>query len=275
MHEAMENQTVSIAKANIQATLIARTTVLAAANPKFGRFDPYETIAKQIDLPPTLISRFDLIFPIKDIPEIERDEKMATHMLSLHQNPLAIQQDIPTSLLKKYLAYARQKIEPKLTDSALEEIKEYYVKMRKMGSSEETAIKSIPITPRQLEALVRMSEASARVRLSDKVMKKDAARAIRLLEYCLRQVGFDKETGKIDIDRITTGISASQRSHIVLIKDVIVDLEGKIGKTIPIEDVIEAAKEKGVDPDTTEEVIEKLKRAGDIFEPRHGFISRI
>jgi replicative DNA helicase Mcm len=275
MHEAMENQTVSIAKANIQATLIARTTVLAAANPKFGRFDPYETVGKQIDLPPTLISRFDLIFAIKDLPETERDEKMATHMLSLHQNPQSIMQEIPTLTLKKYIAYARQKIEPKLTDSALEEIKDYYVKMRKMGSTSESAVKSVPITPRQLEALVRMAEASARVRLSDKVTKKDASRAIKLLEYCLTQVGFDKETGKIDIDRITTGISASQRSHISLIKDIIVDLEGKIGKTIPIEDIIEEAKNKGVDAETSEEVIEKLKRAGDIFEPRHGFVSRI
>jgi replicative DNA helicase Mcm len=184
-------------------------------------------------------------------------------------------QEIPTLTLKKYIAYARQKIEPKLTDSALEEIKDYYVKMRKMGSTSESAVKSVPITPRQLEALVRMAEASARVRLSDKVTKKDASRAIKLLEYCLTQVGFDKETGKIDIDRITTGISASQRSHISLIKDIIVDLEGKIGKTIPIEDIIEEAKNKGVDAETSEEVIEKLKRAGDIFEPRHGFVSRI
>jgi replicative DNA helicase Mcm len=275
MHEAMENQTVSISKANIQATLIARTTVLAAANPKFGRFDPYGIVSEQIDLPPTLINRFDLIFPIKDLPEPERDERMATHMLSLHQNPQAIHQEIPTNLLKKYIAYARQKINPLLTDSAMSEIKDYYVKMRKSGSTEGSGVKSVPISPRQLEALVRMSEASARVRLSDKVTKKDALRAIRLLEYCLSQVGFDKETGKIDIDRITTGISASQRSHISLVKDIIVELEGKIGKTIPIEDIIQEAKNKGIDAETAEEVIEKLKRAGDIFEPRHGFLSRI
>jgi len=275
MHEAMENQTVSIAKANIQATLIAQTTVLAAANPKLGRFDPYGIVSEQIDLPPTLINRFDLIFPIKDLPEEEKDGKMADHILNLHQNPNSIQQEIPTLLLKKYIAYAKQKIKPVLTDSSIVEIKNYYIKMRKSGSSEESAIKSVPITARQLEALVRMAEASARIRLSDKVMKKDALRAIRLLEYCLSQVGFDKETGKIDIDKIATGISASQRTYIVLVKDIIVELENKLGKTIPIEDVIQEAKNRGVDSDTAEEVIEKLKRAGDIFEPRHGFISRI
>jgi len=275
MHEAMENQTVSISKANIQATLISRTTVLAAANPKFGRFDPYEIISNQIDMPPTLINRFDLIFPIKDLPEEEKDKKLALHMLSLHQDPKSIEEEIPTTLLKKYIAYARQKVNPKLTDSALNEIKDYYVKMRTISSSEESAIKAVPISPRQLDALVRMAEASARVRLSEKVTKKDALRAIKLLEYCLNQIGFDKETGKIDIDRITTGIPASQRGHISLIKDIINDLEEKIGKTIPIEDVTEEARDKGIDPDKVDEIIEKLKRAGDIFEPRHGFISKI
>ncbi len=275
MHEAMENQTVSISKANIQATLISRTTILAAANPKFGRFDPYEIVARQIDMPPTLINRFDLIFPIKDLPDKTKDEKLATHMLRLHQDPQAIEEKIPTSLLKKYIAYARQKIKPKLTDSALNEIKDYYVKMRSAGSAEESLIKAVPISPRQLEALVRMSEASARTRLSNKVSKKDAFRAIGLLEYCLRQVGFDKETGRIDIDRITTGISASQRSHISLIKEIINDLESKIGKTIPIEDITEGAKNKGIDSDKVDEIIERLKRSGDIFEPRHGFVSKI
>lgn len=275
MHEAMENQTVSISKANVQATLIARTTVLAAANPKFGRFDPYEIVSTQIDLPPTLINRFDLIFPIKDLPEEARDKKMAHHILSLHQNPMAIEEEISNELLKKYIAYARQKVHPILTDAALEEIENYYVKMRKAGGSEESAIKSVPISARQLEALVRLSEASARIRLSDKVLKKDALRAIELLEYCLNQVGFDKETGKIDIDRISVGISASQRSHITLVKEIITELESKIGKTVPIEDVVELAKTKGLDAEKVDEVIEKLKRAGDIFEPRHGFISKI
>jgi replicative DNA helicase Mcm len=275
MHEAMENQTVSISKANVQATLIARTTVLAAANPKFGRFDPYEILGNQINLPPALINRFDLIFPIKDLPDEARDLKLAEHMLSLHQNPKSLEEEIPTDLLRKYIAYAKQNIHPHLTDSAFDEIKNYYVKMRKAGSSEESSIKSVPISPRQLDALVRMSEASAKVRLSDKVTKKDAQRAVKLLEYCLNQVGFDKETGKIDIDRITTGISSSERSHIHVIKDIINELENKIGKTIPIEDITEAAKNKGIDPEQVDEIIEKLKRSGDIFEPKHGFLSKI
>ncbi len=274
MHEALEQQTVSISKANIQATLLARTTVLAAANPKFGRFDPYGIIADQIDLPPTLINRFDLIFPIKDLPDETRDERMASHMLNLHQSPDIEEPEVTTELLKKYISYARQRIQPVLTDSALQEIKDYYLRMRATVSGEE-GIKAIPISPRQLEALVRLSEASAKVRLSDKVTKTDSKRAIELIEYCLMQVGFDRETGKIDIDRIATGIPASQRSYILTIKEIINELENKIGKTIPIDDIVDEAKLREIDEDKVEEALEKLKRSGDIFEPRRGFLSRI
>ena len=274
MHEALEQQTVSIAKANIQATLISRTTVLAAANPKFGRFDPYGIIAEQIDLPPTLINRFDLIFIFKDIPEETKDEKMASHILKLHQEPDLYEPEIPTEFLRKYIAYVKQKIEPSITDDALQEIKDFYLKMRASGGAEE-GIKAIPISARQLEALVRLTEASAKLRLSDKATKKDAKKAIELVEYCLIQVGFDRETGQIDIDRIATGISASQRSHISVVKEIISDLENKIGKTIPIEDIIEEAKEKGIAEEKVEEVLEKLKRVGEVFEPRRGFLSKI
>ena len=274
MHEALENQTVSISKANIQATLIARTTVLAAANPKFGRFDPYGIIADQIDLPPTLINRFDLIFPIKDIPEEIRDERMAKHILTLHQAPDVQEPEIPTNLLRKYIAYARQKVHPKLTDGALDEIKNFYLSMRKSGSGE-GGIRSIPISARQLEALVRLSEASARSRLDDRVTRKDAKKAVELLDYCLMQVGFDRETGKIDIDRIATGIAATSRSHIMVLKDVITELETKLGKTVPIEDVVAEAKSRGLDEDKVEEALERLKRSGDIYEPRRGFVSKI
>jgi replicative DNA helicase Mcm len=274
MHEALEQQTVTISKANIQATLRAETTVLAAANPKFGRFDAYELVGKQIDLPPTLINRFDLIFPIKDLPDKDNDEKMAGFILDLHQNTSAKDTEIETDLLRKYIAYARRNIRPKLSDGAIEEIKQYYITMRGSGTTEESAVKTIPITARQLEALVRLAEANAKLRLSDKVTRRDAKKAIELLDYCLMQVGLDKETGKIDIDRITTGITAAQRSTISVIREVIVELENKIGKTIPVDDIVKEAEEKGVKADKVDEAIEKLKRSGDLFEPRRGFIQR-
>ena len=274
MHEALEQQTVSISKANIQATLIARTTVLAAANPKFGRFDPYGIIAEQIDMPPTLINRFDLIFAIKDLPDEIKDEKMASHILKLHQTPDIFEPEISTEFLRKYIAYAKQKITPAINNDALREIKNFYLRMRASGGTEE-GIKAIPISARQLEALVRLAEASAKLRLSNEAAIEDARRSIDLVEYCLMEVGFDKETGKIDIDRIATGISASQRSNIIVIKEIIADLENKVGKTIPIDDIIEEAKNKGITEEKIEEVLEKLKRVGEVFEPRRSFISRI
>ena len=146
--------------------------------------------------------------------------------------------------------------------------------MRDSGG-EEGGIKAIPISARQLEALVRLTEATARLRLSNKATKQDAKRAIELVDYCLMEVGFDRETGKIDIDRIATGISASQRSHISVVKEIINDLESKVGKTIPIDDIIEEAKSRDIAEEKVEEVLEKLKRVGEVFEPRRGFLSKI
>lgn len=276
MHEALEQQTVSISKANIQATLRCETTVLAAANPKFGRFDPFEILSKQIDLPPALISRFDLIFPVRDLPDRAKDEKLASFLLTLHKEQAGKEGIIEPEQMKRYIAFARQRCHPRLTEAAVNEIKEYYVKMRGGDDSgEQQAIKAVPITARQLEALVRLSEASARVRLSEKVTKMDAQRAIELVHYCMQQIGLDPDTGKFDMDRVMTGISASQRSHISIIKELIQELEAQVGKVIPIEDVVREAGIKGVAEDTAHDVIEKLKRGGDIYSPKHGFISRV
>ncbi len=275
MHEALEGQTITISKANIQATLRAETTVLAAANPKYGRFDPYDILSKQIDLPPALISRFDLIFPIKDLPEEKKDTNMAMFILGLHQDPNMGNPAIDTEQIRKYLAYARKNISPVLTDEAVEEIKRFYVQTRNASSQEEAGARSVPITTRQLEALVRLSEAASKIRLGEKVTLKDAKKAIDLLNYCLAQVGMDPETGKIDIDRITSGISSSTRNRISTIKEIIAELENKFGKTIPIEEVIKEAKNNKMEESDVEEIIDKLKRGGDIFEPRRGLIQRL
>ena len=137
MHEALEQQTVSISKANIQATLRCETTVLAAANPKFGRFDPYGSIATQIDLPPALINRFDLIFPIKDLPDKIKDEKLAGHILDLHRNPDVEEAVIPTEILRKYFVYARQNAKPKLTqgDRKSTRLNSSHIPLSRMPSS--------------------------------------------------------------------------------------------------------------------------------------------
>ena len=269
------HNTISIAKANIQATLRCQTSVLAAANPKLGRFDPYTPIASQIDLPPPLINRFDLIFPVRDIPNKERDEKIASHVLELQQKSGKIESPIDPKLLRKYIAYAKQNVKPILTDGAVEEIKRFYVDLRNKGQVSEGEIRPIPISARQLEALVRLSEASAKVRLSKEVKRKDAKRAIEILTNCLMQVGIDPETGKIDIDRISTGITATQRSRIVVIREIIKELDQNYNKLIPIEAIIEEAKKKGYSEDQVEDALEKLKREAEIYSPKQNFVSKL
>ncbi len=272
LHEAMAQQQVTISKANIQATLRAQTSILAAANPKLGRFDPFQPIAQQIDLPPALINRFDLIFPVRDLPSKEVDEKIALHILE--QDFKGKAPEIPTDFMKKYVSYCKH-IDPKLTKQAIQEIKNFYVGLRNSGGPSEGKIKPIPISARQLESIIRLAEASARIRLSEQVTQADAQRAIRLVTFCLTQVGIDPETGQIDIDRISTGITANQRSRISVIREIIDHLEKKVGKSIPIEDIVTEAGEKGLSESQVEEVIERFKREGYIFEPKRGQLSKL
>ena len=272
MHEAMEQQTITVSKANVQATLRAETSVLAAANPKFGRFDPYQSIAQQIDLPPTLINRFDVIFPLRDLPNREKDELIATHVLYEHQK-LGEEMLIPRDLLRKYVAYAKQRIRPMLTDEAVDEIKRFYVELRNMPISAEGAVRPIPISARQLQALIRMSEASAKMRLSETVDPEDSKRAIEIMKYYLMQVGYDYESKTFDIDRGTGGMAASQRNKVFTVRDIIIQLESRMGKMIPVEE-IEKELENKLTKDEIEEAITKLDISGVIFRPRKGYVGR-
>jgi replicative DNA helicase Mcm len=133
---------------------------------------------------------------------------MAEFILNMHQQTTEIVSPVDSEILKKYFSFARQNIKPVLSDVAMEEIKDYYVKMRTSGSSDEGGVKAIPISARQLEALVRLSEASAKARFANIVSREDARRAIDLVHYCLLQIGLDPETGKFDIDRITSGVTS-------------------------------------------------------------------
>ncbi len=272
MHEAMEQQSVTISKANVQATLRAETSVLAAANPKFGRFDPYQSIAQQIDLPPTLINRFDVIFPLRDLPDKKNDELIATHVLEAHQHQ-GEDMLIPRELFRKYVAYAKQRIKPALTDEAAKEIKKFYVDLRNMQVSSEAALRPIPISARQLQALIRMSEASAKMRLSGTVDIEDALRAIEIMKYYLMQVGYDYESKTFDIDKIGLGKTTSQRNKILTVLHTIIELESRVGKMVPIEEVEKELKDK-VDEIELEQAIVELKRKGDIYEPKKGYLSR-
>ena len=270
MHEGMEQQTITISKANVQATLRSETSVLAAANPKFGRFDPYQSVAQQIDLPPTLINRFDIIFTLRDIPDREKDKKIATHVLQEHKKK-GETMFIPRELFRKYVAYSKQKIKPLLSEEAIEEIKKFYIDLRNRPVSSESSLKPIPISARQLQALIRMSEASAKIRLSETVTKDDAKNAIDIVKYYLMQVGYDYESKTIDMDRISGKFSTSQRNKIFTVRDVILNLEENLGKMIPIEE-IEKKLEGKMNKEEIEDAISKLSMEGTIYKPRRGYV---
>ncbi len=271
MHEALEQQSVTISKANVQASLSAKTSVLAAGNPKFGRFEPTQSITEQIDLPPTLLNRFDLIFILRDLPNKIQDDAIATHVLNMHQKKDK-KPDILTELFKKYVAYAKQKISPALTDEAVNEIKNFYVRLRNMQSSGDS--KSIAISARQLQGLVRLAEAHAKSRLSPIVEKKDSEVAIKLTTYYLMQVGYDPETKKFDIDRFTTRISSSQRSKLILLRETIKKLEEVHGKQIPLE-VLRQEIGNNMSDAEFEETMEKLEKSGDIYHPKSGVVQEV
>ncbi|AEG18872.1 minichromosome maintenance protein MCM [Methanobacterium paludis] len=268
IHEALEQQTISIAKAGIMATLNSRCSVLAAANPKFGRFDRYKSIAEQIDLPSPILSRFDLIFVVEDKPDVERDTKLASHILRIHQDN-SIPFEIEPELLRKYIAYARRDIHPKLTDEAIAALQKFYVDMRSGAVDEDSPV---PITARQLEALVRLSEASAKIRLGDEVTEYDAVRAITIQQNCMKQVGYDPETGKVDIDKVEGRTPKSERDKIRVVTEVIGELEeeynGKTPKNILIS---ELSDRHNMSEEKIEDMLKILKRKGIIYEPQQGY----
>ena len=170
----------------------------------------------------------------------------------------------------------KQRIFPKLTKEAVDIIKEFYVDLRSTGSEGDAAVKPIPISARQLEAIVRLAEASAKIKLRDKVTKADAIRAINLLKYCMSEIGVDPETGKLDMDRISTGITASTRGRMLQVRDVIFELcEAKQGPISVDDDLKPKVFEQGVTEQKLDEAIDKLKRSGDIFEPKKGWLQKI
>lgn len=272
LHEAMEQQQISVSKANIQATLNAETSILAAGNPKLGRFDPYEPIPQQINIGDTLLSRFDFIFPVKDEPDEDRDRKLSSQVLQNHIEPEETEAEIGQEMLRKYVAYAKKNVRPDLTQDAADKIQDFYIDMRSKGSGE--ANDGVPITARQLEALVRVAEASARSELKEYVEVEDAERAIDILTYCLQQVGVDPETGEFDIDRMESGTSSSQRKRLQTIRRIIDSVANDDGKA-EIQEVIEKAEEQDIEEDEVEKGIRRLKEEGEVFEPERGSVQRV
>jgi len=272
IHEAMEQHTVSIAKGGIVATLNARASVLAAANPALGRYDPYKNITENISLPVTILSRFDLIFIMRDTPDPEHDEKMSDHILTLHRTK-ATPSVVPLTpeMLRKYISYAHR-IEPVLSEDAAKVLKSFYLKMR---ASSGTADSPIAITPRQLEALIRLSECRARSLLRKEVTVEDAESIIKLMTFSLQAVGIDTTTGKFDIDVIMTGTPKSMRDKMQSILTIITALERETG-AVEEETLYKAVAKKGdVSEEEARRLVGQLVRDGTLYAPTPNHLKHV
>jgi len=268
IHEAMEQQTCSVAKGGIVATLNARTAVLAAANPQLGRYDPNRSFYENVNLSSTILTRFDLYFVLRDVPNPSLDEELATHILRQHEQEDYIEGDIyDVNYLRKYIAYAKT-FEPKLSKEAEETIKNYFLSLRNSSSTT-----SLQITPRQLESLIRLSEARAKLMLRNEVLKEDAEVAIRLYRISMEQVGIDTETGQIDIDAIT-GKPRSTREKMSTIMAICDQLENELGAA-PIDEVLKRCEEKGIDKNDARRLINQLLREGVFFSPDDKSLKRV
>jgi len=271
IHEALEQHTVSVAKGGIVATLNARAAVLAAANPSLGRYDPYRNITDNINLPVTLLSRFDLLFIMKDVPEVDADSKMSEHILTLHRLQTTPEEPpLTPELLRKYIAYAKR-VQPMLTDEVVAELRQYYLKMRSTSGSTESPV---AITPRQLEALVRLSEARARCFLRERVEVEDARAIIRLMMLSLEDVGIDTATNKIDIDVIMTGKPKSLRDKMQIVLSTFAELEKQLG--IVQDATLYQALSRKVDitDEEARKLVDQLVREGIIYSPKQGYLKR-
>jgi replicative DNA helicase Mcm len=271
IHEAMEQRTVSVAKGGIVATLNARTAILAASNPSLGRYEPHRTVAENISLPVTILSRFDLIFVLRDTPNKESDSKMSAHILEIHRKGLSpVEPPIQLELLRKYVTYAKG-IRPALTPEAIQRLNDFYLAMRGASESEGSPV---AITARQLESLVRVAEARARSALRKEVSAEDAEAAIAIMKRSLEEVGIDLSSYKMDIDIIMTGKPKSMRDRLQTVLSTLMALEKETGiveKTVLLTELDEKYK---VSRGEAERLIGQLLREGTIYEPREGYLKK-
>ena len=270
LHEVMEQQSASIAKGGIVATLNARTSILAAANPMFGKYDPFKNLTENVNLPIPLLTRFDLVFVVRDIPGEEKDRQIAQHIISQHgASGTDTTSLIDVDILTKYLAYAKR-TDPALTKEAESKIMEFYLKMRSIEGEDKE--KMITITPRQLEGLIRLATARARLLLKNQVEGDDADRAIFLFNKMLENSGIDVNTGKVDIG-VLQGRPRSEISKMDAFVEAIRALEGTNKEPVPEQELVDEIikTEKFRDEDEVRRFIQKMQQGAVIYEPKPGY----
>jgi len=272
LHEVMEQQRCTISKAGIQATLNARTSILAAMNPVLGVYNPYQSLTENLgDMPIPLLGRFDLILVLRDDVDPVRDEALAEHILATRQKAaFAEAPPIDTFTLKKYIAYVKR-TDPKMSDGAKSKIKEYWVELRR-----KTQEGMIGATPRTLESLHRLSTARARLLLHDEVSEEDALAAIDLMNCSMREALTDGKSG-IDFGPVTVGKSQSERSALGTAIAALKETGGPDNKAVEIKQFKEALlkTKKFAATEEVDKMVAKMFREGFIYESKPGFCRRL
>ncbi|MFD1635317.1 type I restriction enzyme HsdR N-terminal domain-containing protein (plasmid) [Haloplanus ruber] len=277
-----------------------QTGLIATSKPKYGRFDQYEPIAEQIDIDPTTVSQFDLVFTVVDRPDPEEDIEAAERILetnrererdtrrenTVESEPTQSEVEeaartaapiVEPEFLREYISYARETYYPTLTDEGKEPIRDYYVELRAKSADEDAPV---PVTGRKLEAMVRLAEASARLRLSDTVDREDAERAIKVVRSCLQDIGIDPVEGDFTHDVVETGAGREgedatedggehDEEVVESVRDVIeiVDKEYTGEAGAPIDAIVDRARSKGISKERLLDHIEQLRRKGDVYSP--------
>lgn len=271
IHEALEQQTVSVAKAGIIATLQSKTAVIAAANPKFGRYNEFKTPTENINLSPPILSRFDLLFIVKDKPDVELDEKIFDYISNQDDSEYneldgTEQNVIPVELLKKYILHARNSCKPQLSAEAIAAIKKYYLGLRNASKGQE----GISIVARYAEGLIRMAEAYAKMGLHDTVTEQDALESISMMDRSMKEIGLDPETGRIDVDRVQSDKPATKRQKLEELRTILERMQKqRMDNEVLIKDFIQQAKNEGHTLDSVEDGMRILKAQGDTYNPKN------
>merc|ERR1719287_335659 len=213
LHEAMEQQTVSVAKAGIVCSLNARTAVLASANPRDSSYDPKKSVVDNINLPKNLMTRFDFIWLMIDKRNRDTDRRLAEHLVALYSESGArarAEAPLDSNLFRRYVAFAKRYVFPVLTDESAELLSKNYMDLRNQGGSRDV----ITATPRILESLIRISESLAKMELREEVRAADVEEAVRLIKAATYAAAVDPETGVIDMEMFISGVGAGRRKRV-------------------------------------------------------------
>ncbi|CAH6722634.1 DNA replication licensing factor Mcm4p [[Candida] jaroonii] len=273
LHEVMEQQTISVAKAGIITTLNARTSILASANPINSRYDPNLPVTSNIDLPPPLLSRFDLVYLMLDKVDEKIDRQLARHLTDMYLEDLPEKVTsnfvLPVEFLTLYIQYAKENVHPVMTEEGKTELVKNYVEMRKLGDDSRSSERRVTATTRQLESMIRLSEAHAKMRLSPKVELIDVKEAVRLIKSAIKDYATDPITGRIDMDMIQTGTTSAQRRLQEDLSNQLLSILDENNNVIRFNELAIKLNEKSsvrVENNDIHEALKRLQQEGKIVE---------